>query len=130
MLNSTKEDSKDIKELYIGKNIETLDVDGNTFGISLRYNSIETIEIDSANPYMSSHYNVIYKGDQMYMVAPAVKFIRMRPIKLDKESKLKKLDKLECIVFEPGTEKLDAYVVEYCPNLKKAYHYYLEGLHL
>ena len=120
-VNPTKEDSKDIKELYIGKNIETLDIDGNTFGISLRYNSIETIEIDSANPYMSSHYNVIYKGDQMYMVAPAVKFIRMRPIKLDKESKLKKLDKLECIVFEPGTEKLDAYVVEYCPNLKKAY---------
>lgn len=120
-VNPTKEDSKDIKELYLGKNIATLDIDGNTFGINIRYKGIEIIEVDPKNSYMSSYYNVIYKGDEMYMVAPAVKFLQIKPIKLDKESKLKNLEKLECIVFESGTERLDAYVVEYCPNLKKAY---------
>lgn len=120
-VNPTKEGSTEIKELYLGKNIETLDLDGNTFGIAIWYKSIETIEVDPANQNMSSYSDIVYKGDDMYLVAPAAKFLRIKPIKLDKESRLKNLDCLECIVFEEGTPVIGAYAIENCPNLKTAY---------
>lgn len=120
-VNPTKEGSKDVKELYIGKNVETLDKDGNTFGLASKYKSIQSIEVDPANTAMSSYSDIIYKGDDMYFVAPGAKFLRVKPVSLDKESMLKNLDNLECIVFEEGMLQIGAYAIEKCPNLKVAY---------
>ncbi|MBQ8337348.1 MAG: transglutaminase domain-containing protein [Bacteroidaceae bacterium] len=117
----SKPGSTVLKELYLGKNIESLDF-GNSFGIAVNYQSVETIEVDPENETLSSYSNIVYKGNgtEMYMVAPGAKLVKVN-MSLDKESRLKDLMSLECVVFENGVTSISAYAVERCPNLKVAY---------
>lgn len=112
--------SEDVKELYLGKNIKTVDKEG-TSSLSTLAKGIEVVVVDPENTVLESFSNVIYRDGQMYFIAPSAKFIELRPIELDKDSKLKNLSKLESIVFAPGTKSIGAWAVEYCPMLHTAY---------
>lgn len=124
-LNPTEAISKNVKELFIGKNITTLGEENTQIGIAMYGGSIENIEVDPENSMLESYSSVVYRKSgnysQMYVVAPATKFIEMKPIDIDKESKLKNLANLESIVFVPGTKYISSWAVENCPNLHVAY---------
>jgi hypothetical protein len=119
-VNPTLYVSEDVKELYLGKNIKTVDKEG-TSSLSTLAKGIEVVVVDPENTVLESFSNVIYRDGQMYFIAPSAKFIELRPIEFDKDSKLKNLSKLESIVFAPGTKSIGAWAVEYCPMLHTAY---------
>ena len=119
-VNPTWSVSEDVKELYIGKNISSMDKEDYNHLTRLGQ-SIETVVVDPENSTLESFSNVIYRNGQMYFIAPGTKFIELRPVDLDKESKIKDLSQLESIVFAPGTKKIGAWAVERCPKLHTAY---------
>lgn len=113
-----------VKEIYIGKNITTLGV--NSLGLEYLAPSVEHYYVDPENNVLESFSNVIYKKSggkyEMYLVAQSVKDIELKAIEnIDKESKIKKLPKLETIVFVPGTKSIGSWAIENCPNLHTAY---------
>ncbi|MBR5336108.1 MAG: transglutaminase domain-containing protein [Bacteroidaceae bacterium] len=112
--------SEDVKELYLGKNITSVEKEG-TSSLSTLAKGLEVVVVDPENKVLESFSNVIYRDGQMNFIAPAVNFIELRPVEFDKESKLKNLPKLESIVFAPGTKSIGAWAVEYCPMLHTAY---------
>lgn len=112
--------SADAKELYLGKNITSLDREDYS-SITNIGKSIEAIVVDPENSVLESFSNVVYRDNQLYLIAPGVKDIELKPIDLDKESKLKNLEKLETIIFAPGTKQIGSWAVERCPMLHTAF---------
>lgn len=116
----------EVKELIIGKNIETLGREDYIIGISHYANKLESIYIDPENEYYESNSNVVYqKVDGTYkltFIAPMVKEVVLKPIiAFGKDNSIKYHDNLESIVFSPGTKYIDDYSVEFCKNLHTAY---------
>lgn len=115
-----------VEELVIGSNIQTLGRQDYIVGINHYANNVSSIQIDPENEYFESYENVVYEKSgssyKLISIAPATKKVELKPITyFDKECAIKDHKNLEVIIFSPGTEVIDAYSVENCPNLHTAY---------
>lgn len=116
--------SENIKEVYVGKNIETLGEQG-VVGLQLYGQSVEVVHIDPQNPYLESYEGVVYRkeGDTTtpyYIPAHATRIV-LKPKKLYGKGVVTGHEYVEEIVFPEGVERISDYAIEGCPNLKRIY---------
>lgn len=110
---------KEVEEIYIGKNIETLGesiIGLNQYAPSVKYAYVET-----DNSKMESYGQVVYRNSLPYYVPASATLIQFKPTATLEKNFLNNHAKVETIVIQTGTKKMEAYAFEKCPNLRKAY---------
>lgn len=111
--------SENIRELYLGKNINTFGDYGAEW--SRQAPNIESVYVDPENTMMESYSNVIYRDKSVYYVAPKATVIEMKPAEYYGKETLKGLESLEIVIFPEGTKTIGAWAIEKCPNVKQVY---------
>lgn len=116
-----KKVDESVKRLYLGANIET-------FGsypdmLKTNFPSLEQIEIDPSNTFLSTCHGLVYEGDSdtPYVVPPAIRFLQLKTIKTVEKNTLFNLQNVEEITLSEGTERIEAYAIEECPSLRTVY---------
>lgn len=112
-----------VRELYIGSNIETFGESYVGLNDSRIAPNIEAVYLDEANTKLMSHCGVIYykKGSKLCYIPQAMKVVELLPIAVMEKNYITNLHGMEELIIAPGTTELQAYAVENCPNLKRAY---------
>ena len=108
-----------IEEIYIGKNIQTLGE--SLIGLESHAPSVKHAFVDAANPKMESYGQVVYRNSFTYYVPASATIIQFKDYATLDKNILKSHKKVETVVIQQGTKKLEAYAFEDCPNLQKAY---------
>lgn len=111
-----------VTQLYIGDNIKTLG--DYTEELATMMPHLEEVFVDPANKRLQSYKNVVYQGTSSttpYFIPARVTRIELKPMKVVEKNTLIYLDCLEELVIPEGTESIEAYAVESCPNLKRVY---------
>ena len=108
-----------IEEIYIGKNIQTLGE--SLIGLENHAPSVKHAFVDAANPKMESYGQVVYRNSFTYYVPASATIIQFKDYTTLGKNILKSHKKVETVVIQQGTKKLEAYAFEDCPNLQKAY---------
>lgn len=108
-------------KLYLGSNVES--VGENTVYLSSNFSSMREINVDTANKYLTAYKNVLYNiGDDAPCFIPsAITRLELKPVKVIEKNFIYRLESVEEIVFAEGTERIEAYAVEKCRNLRKVY---------
>ena len=108
-----------IQEIYIGKNIKTLGE--SIIGLNIHAPSVKHAYVDPDNDQMESYGQVIYRNSFTYYVPASAHTIQLKAFSTLEKNILTNLSKLETLIVQSGTNKIEAYAIENCPNLKKAY---------
>ena len=108
-----------IEEIYIGKNIQTLGE--SLIGLDIHAPSVKYAFVDTSNQKMKSYGQVVYRNAFTYYVPAAATIIQFKDYDTLGKNILKGHNKVEIVVIQAGTQKLEAYAFEDCPNLQKAY---------
>ena len=119
--NPTSEISPTIRELYIGKNIESFGE--NSRGLELYAPNVEYAHIDPENPTLRSNKGIVYSvySDYPMYIPAAMKRIEMLPLETIGKNVIYNHNGVEEIVIPNGCKLIEPWAVENCPNLKKAY---------
>lgn len=119
--NPEKEMPAEVKEVYIGKNIASIGVDG-SIGLKQYGKSVEMVYIDPENSELESINGVVYlkKGDTVtpYFIPNGMTRIEFKPNKVYGKGLVYGHENLEEMYFPDGVEKIEDYAVEACPKLK------------
>jgi hypothetical protein len=110
-----------VKEIYIGKNIKSL---GSSFvGLRDFAPNIEAAFVDDSNTKLKSHLGVVYtkSGSELVYIPQAMKSVELLPIKVMEKNYITNHKGMEEVILPNGTEELQDYAFENCPNLKRAY---------
>lgn len=114
----------DVKELYVGENIESLGDFASGYNDGLKKNapSLEYMHIDPNNKYFMSQEGVVYSkdGKSIVLIPAAMKRIELLPMEWGKDNSIEYHKNVEEIVFPVGTGSLGSYSISDCPNLKVA----------
>lgn len=117
-----KELPENVTQVYLGKNIESV---GDYPEDLMRYlPNVQEFFVDPSNTRLSSYSGVIYKGKKgttPLLVPGGIRRIELRPMKVMEKNVLAWLDKLEELVVAEGTQTIESYAVESCPNLRRVY---------
>lgn len=117
--------SPNIKELYVGKNIEIFaDVaNGHILGLKVNAPNLEYIHVDPNSPYFKSYEGVVYsKENNMIVVIPsAMKSLKMLAVEKIEKGVVDNAESIEELYVAEGTLSIEAYAFCDCPNLKVAY---------
>lgn len=121
--NPTVELPKEIKELYIGKNIASL---GETpVGLSQHGKNVEAAYVSDDNRVLRSHCGIVYKKNgtkpSLYYIPAAMTRIELLPLETIQKNTIFNHMNVEEIVFVDGTKTIESYAVENCPKLKRIY---------
>jgi len=119
--NPNAELPSNIEEIYIGKNIQSLGE--SIIGLNQYAPSVKYAYVDSKNPQLTSYGQVVYRygaSEPLYVPAAATT-IQLKGTNTIGKNFLKSHDKIETLVISSGTQTLEAYAIENCPNLRKAY---------
>ena len=119
--NPTAELPSNVEELYIGKNIQTLGE--GIIGLNQYAPSVKYAYVDSKNAKMTGYGQVVYRYQQsepLYVPAAAT-IIQLKGTATLGKNFLKNHAKVETLIIPQGTQKLEAYAIENCPNLQKVY---------
>ena len=114
-----------IKDIYLGKNIETLGEESEIIGLKLYAPNVENIHVDPANPNLASYLGAVYRKNgselQLYVIPAGMKCLEMMPTETIYKNMVCYQDNLEVVIIAPGTKKIENWAFEQCPNLKIAY---------
>ena len=114
-----------IKDIYLGKNIETLGEESEIIGIKLYAPNVENIHVDPANPNLASYMGAVYRkngGDlQLYVIPTGMKCLELMPMETIYKNTVCYQENIEVAIIAPGTKKIENWAFEQCPNLKIAY---------
>ena len=108
-----------VQEIYIGKNIKTLGE--SIIGLNIHAPSVKHAYVDPDNDQMESYGQVIYRNSFTYYIPASAEIIELKAFSTLEKNILTNLSKLETLIVQSGTNKIEAYAIENCPNLKKAY---------
>ena len=117
----SKKVSGSFTKLYLGSNVES--VGENTVYLSSNFSSLREINVDPANKFLIAYKNVLYNigNDAPYFIPSAITKLELKPVKVIEKNFIYHLENVEEIVFAEGTERIEAYAVEKCRNLRKVY---------
>ena len=110
-----------VRELYIGSNIESLGV--SYVGLKEHAPNVEAAYVDSNNKNLKSYEGVVYSRNEkepVYIPA-AMKVLKLQPVDVMEKNHIFDHNGIEEIVIPDGTKRMEAWAVEKCPNLKVAY---------
>ena len=114
-----------IKDVYLGKNIETIGDAESIIGLVDKAPNVENVHVDAANPYIASYMGAVYRrnGDefQLYCIPGGMKCLELMPIETIEKNMVYYQQNLEVAIIAPGTKKIENWAFEQCPNLKIAY---------
>ena len=108
-------------KLYLGSNVES--VGENTVHLGSNFSTLREINVDPANKFLTAYKNVLYNigNDAPYFIPPAITRLELKPVKVIEKNFICRLENVEEIVFAEGTERIEAYAVEKCLNLRKVH---------
>lgn len=111
-----------VKEIYIGKNIEHLG-SNNLIGLNDHAPNVEAAYVDPENNYFTSYKGVVYekKGSAPLYIPAEMHLVELIPAEIYGKETLKDHKGVWEVVFPAGTKKIEAWAVEKCPNLLAAY---------
>lgn len=122
--NPESEIPETVKEIYIGKNINSISYQG-LIGLRTFGTSIEQVHIDPANPKLEEYEGVVYlkEGDTTipHYIPNQIKRIVLKPNKIYGKGIVVGHQNVEEIVFPEGVEVITDYAVENCQSLKRIY---------
>lgn len=117
--------SPSVKELYVGKNIESFADIASGFIVGLRVNApgLEYIHVDPDNKNFKSHEGVVYdKTNSSILIVPAaMKSLKLLPVEKLEKGAIEDVNGIEEIHFAEGTKSIEIYAISDCRNLKVAY---------
>lgn len=112
-----------IREVYIGKNIETLGE--NSVGLVNKAPGVEYIHVDPENESLASYLGAVYLKSgsdyQLYVIPQAMKCLEMMPVETIYKNTVYRHNGMEVVIIPPGTKSIEDWAFEFCPNLKIAY---------
>ncbi|MDO4790609.1 MAG: transglutaminase domain-containing protein [Porphyromonas sp.] len=115
---------KSVTEVYLGANIKMLGVPGRRHLIESGKN-IEKIFIDPANAYLEEYKGAIYEkagNTEIPILIPAqLKSLTLKPIKTVGKNIIYGHEGLQELRFGEGTDVIEDYAIEACPNLQTVY---------
>lgn len=121
--NPTIDLPSNIREVYIGKNIETLGE--NSVGLVNKAPGVEYIHVDPENDYLAGYLGAVYLKSgsdyQLYVIPQAMKCLEMMPVETIYKNTVYRHNGLEVVIIPPGTKYIEDWAFEFCPNLKIAY---------
>ncbi|MBB6276013.1 hypothetical protein FHS80_001117 [Porphyromonas circumdentaria] len=113
-----------IKEIYLGSNIKYLGVADNR-KLKDVGGHLEKIAIDPQNEYLENYYGSIYeKGDTQnipILIPAQLKVIKLKPIPTVGKNIIYGHQGARELYFQEGTEVIEEYAIDSCPNLEKIY---------
>ncbi|MDE7378415.1 MAG: transglutaminase-like domain-containing protein [Paraprevotella sp.] len=114
---------ENITSLYIGKNIETFGV--SIIGLNLQGKNLTDIQIDESNPRLCSYEGAVYEKNganrYLYYIPGKLECLSLLPMNKVEKNTVFDQPGLKTIEFAEGTELIEAYGVEKCPSLERAY---------
>ncbi|MBO7301801.1 MAG: transglutaminase domain-containing protein [Bacteroidaceae bacterium] len=110
-----------VRELFIGKNIETFGIE--RIGLNKHGMNVEYIHVDPEHTTLRSHAGIIYEKENNTpkLIPAAMKSIELLPVKEIGKNTVYNHNGVEVVYIVEGTENVAAWAFENCPNLKKAY---------
>ena len=119
--NPTKDLPETIKEIYLGKNIQSLE----ERALALRTHAphVEAVYVDPESQYLESHNGIVYmrENDEPLYIPTAMKSVTLKFTEVIGKNYLYQHEGVEEFHVPAGTKKIEAWAVEKCPNLKVAY---------
>lgn len=114
-----------ITQLNIGSNIYSFgEGDELTTTLGGFLANVEEINVDPKNSEFNTYKGVVYSryNPEWPLLIPAgIRSLKLKAIKVMEKNIVANLDKLEELVIAEGTERIEDYAVERCPNLKRVY---------
>jgi hypothetical protein len=119
--NPTVELPANVRELYIGKNIDTFGI--NRVGLNYHGANVEYINVDPQHPTLTSYKGVVYNigSDEPKYIPAGMKTIELLPMKSIGKNLIYGNNNVEVVVVAEGTQSIENWAFEKCPNLKTAY---------
>lgn len=119
--NPTVDLPANVRELYIGKNIETFGI--NRVGLNYHGGNVEYIHVDPEHPSLRSYKGVVYElnSDEPKYIPAGMKTIELLPMKSIGKNLIYGNNNVEVVVVAEGTQSIENWAFEKCPNLKLAY---------
>ncbi len=113
---------ENVRSISLGKYVRSLGEYVNM--LAQKMPNLEEIAIDPTNNYLKSHKGVVYQGSSSvtpYFIPPAMKRVELKPMKTMGKNTICNLSGAEEIVIAEGTEVMEPYAIENCPNLRRVY---------
>ena len=110
-----------VREICLGVNIESL---GEEFlGLMHYAPNVERVYIDDQNKYLKTHCGVVYKktNSELVYIPSAMPIVELLPVAVMGKNYVVNVSGMEELIIAPGTKRLEAYAVENCPKLRRAY---------
>ena len=119
--NPTSDLPANVRELYIGKNIETFG--NNRIGLNYHGANIEYINVDPQHPRYRSYKGIVYDhySDYPIYIPLAMKVIELLPMETIGKNVVYNHNSVEEVVVAEGTKMIESWAFENCPSLKVAY---------
>ena len=110
-----------VRELYIGKNIETLGIE--RVGLNYHGANVEYINVDPQHSQWRSHKGIVYShyDDYPLYIPLAMKVIELLPMETIGKNVVYNHNSVEEVVVAEGTKMIESWAFENCPSLKVAY---------
>lgn len=111
-----------IRDIYIGTNIRNLRLNS-TVGLNEFAPNVRAVYVDPANESLYSYEGVVYSHDleEPLYIPAALKIMRLMPEKVIGKNYVFDHKGIEEVIIANGTETVEAWAFEKCPNLKVAY---------
>lgn len=111
-----------VREIYIGANIKNLRLNS-TVGLSEFAPNVRAAYVDPANETLYSYEGVVYSHnlEEPLYVPAALKIMRLMPEKVIGKNYVFDHSGMEEVIVANGTETIEAWAFEKCPNLQVAY---------
>ena len=119
--NPTSDLPANVRELYIGKNIETLGIE--RIGLNYHGANVEYIYVDPQHSQWRSHKGIVYShyDDYPLYIPLAMKVIELLPMETIGKNVVYNHNSVEEVVVAEGTKMIESWAFENCPSLKIAY---------
>lgn len=114
-----------VRTLYLGSGIRT--IGQNIVGLVAYSASDEMCYVDPDNPWLASAYGIVYGKDDKGRLAdvryipPQMSCITLKPMPLATKNTVYHHSGVQEIIFPNGTERLESYAIEDCPQLRTVY---------
>ncbi len=107
-----------VKNIYVGKKIQAF----SPYTSTMRDHTpgVEAMYIDPSNQYFVEYEGAVYKKTEKipYYIPTLAKRVVLKEVRILVKNTIYGLEKLETVVVANGTEKLESFAIEKCPNLK------------
>lgn len=114
---------RNVREVYIGKNIQSLGE--NSLGLKDHGRYLEVAHVDSENTMLASHCGAVYYKAGEYLslcyIPGSATIVELAPVETMGKNYVTYHNNMEEVIIAPGTKTLEPYAFEACPKLRRAY---------